>query len=442
MIRLTQPGHATGTAARQLPRRGRAAIPNPTQRRALKRARGVRLLPAAIITAAGLAGPSTAGAATELELSSGGLVVIGDAFANSIEVRRVGDGYRVRDSAARLTIQNGSPCFFTSSASPPHEAKCLRSSEVGVRVEGRAGRDQLTIVGGTRAAALDGEGGDDTLIGGPGPDSLRGGPGADLLLAGPGNDVMKGEAGPDRLEGGPGVDTVNYSERVTTLNITLPIDSFEARADDGNLTDGLPGLRDTIAPDVENAIGGDGDDTLVGNNAANTLNGRNGSDALFGRSADDVLNGGLGADVLNGNDGSDRAFYGDRTTPITVTFDGLPNDGDPTQDALISASIPGLTSGDLDNVATDVEGAVGGAADDTLIGDDGPNRLAGGGGDDTLDAQGGDDDVDGGDDDDMLRGGSGADDISGGAGRDGVSYVDPERIQRPRTRQRKPQQRN
>jgi Ca2+-binding RTX toxin-like protein len=106
---------------------------------------------------------------------------------------------------------------------------------------------------------------------------------------------------------------------VTTLNITLPTDAFAARADDGNLSDGLPGLRDAIAPDVEDVIGGDGDDTLVGNNAANVLNGRGGNDALFGRGGDDLLNGGLGADVLTGNDGNDRAFYGDRTTPISAT---------------------------------------------------------------------------------------------------------------------------
>jgi Ca2+-binding RTX toxin-like protein len=169
----------------------------------MQRARGVRLLSALIVTVALLAGPSAAGAATEVELGGGGLLVIGDPFANDIEVRRVGDGYRVRDSAARLTIQSGSPCFFTSSATPPHEAKCLRSSEVAVSVASRAGGDEITIVGGTEDALLDGEGGDDTLVGGPGRDTLRGGPGADLLRAGDGDDLMSGEAGPDRLDGGP-----------------------------------------------------------------------------------------------------------------------------------------------------------------------------------------------------------------------------------------------
>ena len=146
----------------------------------------VPLLTVALVAAL----PGAASAATTISLSSSRPTVIGDAFANAIVVRRLSDGYSVADPRARLEIEPGAPCFFTSNASPPHEAKCLRSSELDVSVAGRAGDDELTVTGGARAAFLDGEAGADHLQGGPGPDTLRGGAGADLLLGGGDDDLL------------------------------------------------------------------------------------------------------------------------------------------------------------------------------------------------------------------------------------------------------------
>src|SRR5213075_615176 len=104
---------------------------------------------------------------------------------------------------------------------------------------------------------------------------------------------------------------------------------------------------DAVVPDVENVIGGSGDDTLIGSADANVLSGG------FG---DDTLDGGAGADVLNGGPGTaDLADYSGRAAanPVTVTLDGVANDGG---------------SGENDNVGTDVENIDGGAGDDTLIG--------------------------------------------------------------------------
>ena len=155
-----------------------------------------------------LAAPAGANAATSVDLTGDTLTVTGDAFANRIEVRRVSDGYLVRDPLATLAIETSSRCRFTSTASV-HDAKRTLASEADVRIEGRAGDDALTVVGGTRGAILDGENGADTLTGGPGPETLRGGPGG------------------DDFHGGGGIDTVTYSERINAaVNITLPVDAL------------------------------------------------------------------------------------------------------------------------------------------------------------------------------------------------------------------------
>ena len=64
----------------------------------------------------------------------------------------------------------------------------------------------------------------------------------------------------------------------------------------------------TIAHNVtiENAKGGDGDDSITGNGASNRLAGRGGDDLISGRGGSDRLAGGADSDVLNGGGGADR----------------------------------------------------------------------------------------------------------------------------------------
>ncbi len=50
--------------------------------------------------------------------------------------------------------------------------------------------------------------------------------------------------------------------------------------------------------DIENVIGGGGNDTLVGSGGANSLSGGDGNDHLDGRGGKDILTGGEGADVF------------------------------------------------------------------------------------------------------------------------------------------------
>ena len=110
------------------------------------------------------------------------------------------------------------------------------------------------------------------LIGGDAADSLSGSEVANTLDGGPGGDLLAGLAG---------ADTVTYATR--TEAVTVAIDGL---ATDGGASDGA---ADDVAADVENLVGGRGDDSLTGSAAANRLTGGLGADVLRGLGRNDVL---------------------------------------------------------------------------------------------------------------------------------------------------------
>lgn len=80
---------------------------------------------------------------------------------------------------------------------------------------------------------------------------------------------------------------------------------------------------------IEDAFGGDGDDTLTGNNADNSLSGARGDDVLSGGAGDDTLTGGAGADrfIFVAGDGNDRLTDFDALSDVLV-LDGIAGIGD------------------------------------------------------------------------------------------------------------------
>lgn len=98
------------------------------------------------------------------------------------------------------------------------------------------------------------------LIGGDGDDLLIGGPADDVIEGGAGQDILGGGGGADELHGGPGDDLVTYVDRIGRDDALL--------ARRGGVTvrpgvaggSGARGEGDTIAPDVEQFEGGDGND--------------------------------------------------------------------------------------------------------------------------------------------------------------------------------------
>jgi Ca2+-binding RTX toxin-like protein len=69
---------------------------------------------------------------------------------------------------------------------------------------------------------------------------------------------------------------------------------------------------------IENAVSGDGNDTLLGNDVANELHGMRGNDTLDGGLGDDILWGGTGDDLFVYYDGDGADWIGDFTAGLGV----------------------------------------------------------------------------------------------------------------------------
>jgi Ca2+-binding RTX toxin-like protein len=200
-------------------------------------------------------------------------------------------------------------------------------------IDGGAGNDTIVggdandvIVGGRGNDQIDGGSGRDLLSGGDGKDKLHGQDGDDTLFGCAGNDGLSGGAGADQFFGGRGSDTVDYSDRSDDLLIMIG-DFIRPEAWPtlgGEVAmpypqhvevDTLAGCGwaegDNISTDVENAIGGSGNDVITGSAVANVLVGNRGNDSIYGA---------LGLDTLYGNDGDDELFAADQR-------DGFPTVG-------------------------------------------------------------------------------------------------------------------
>lgn len=136
-----------------------------------------------------------------------------------------------------------------------------------------------------------------------------------------------------------------------------------------------------------------------------------GSDVVAGGLESDDINaasctgspcqGAEGSDSFTGGPGIDAVTYAHRVNQVTVTLDGLANDGE---------------SGEQDSVGLDIEDIVGGDGGDTLVGSSSANSLDGG-----SDFGGGGDVLDGAEGDDLLFGGlGGSDELIGGPGDDSL----------------------
>jgi Ca2+-binding RTX toxin-like protein len=190
-----------------------------------------------------------------------------------------------------------------------------------------------TISGGSNRDTIDGGPGNDSLIGNNGNDSLIGGLGSDILIGARGNDYLVGDTdsadttgfGADDIHGNSGNDFVDYHGRNDPLRITMDDDI----ANDGG-NNGAEG--DNVHTDVENCLGGNGNDRIVGNNSSNFLSGSGGNDSLRGEGGIDKLIGNTGTDTLKGDSDIDLFFMSDGTADVFDT--ALDGAGHPITDFL------------------------------------------------------------------------------------------------------------
>ncbi len=250
------------------------------------------------------------------------------------------------------------------------------------------------------------------VFGGQGDDHLMGNAKANTLLGYLGDDVLNGMAGKDTLGsgtgsmdgsdvfiGGAGVDTV---DEFHIGNLVLSIDGVANDRVAGDPSEGV----DNIHTDVENVLGGLGNDRITGDAAANLLGGGAGDDTLIGGGGNDVLEPGVGTDTLTGGPGVDAASFADATAAITADL------------------LAGSSAGDGDDSLAGIERLLGSPFDDHLVGSQGPNRLTGGAGDDHLQGLSGNDALVGGDGDDDLDGGPGSDTCTQGPGSGSVTHCE------------------
>lgn len=198
-----------------------------------------------------------------------------------------------------------------------------------------------------------------TLKGNDGDDTLIGSAHRDLLEGGNGNDTLGSGLGNDTVIGGAGIDTVSYSDRSNAVKVSLDATKLWEAGQNGE-----PGENDSLATDIENLVGGAGDDFLRGSSAANIIRGGAGTDIiegalgndslygeadadrLYGSPGNDMLVGGAGADVLVGGDGDDFLDSSDSpaTSDTTIDCDGVNDSADTagtspgTSDALVKDS--------------------------------------------------------------------------------------------------------
>jgi Ca2+-binding RTX toxin-like protein len=299
------------------------------------------------------------------------------------------------------------------------------------------------------------------------PSELWGGNNNDELLGGSANDWIYGEAGRDEiwgrggnnhLEGGAGNDEYEFAIQ-STAEIdfiveapSLDIDRLDFASFDAPINVDLANIAEQVVnanhltlqlssgTGIENAYGGDFDDTIRGNSRDNELAGNVGNDNLFGRTGHDRLYGGEdddrlvgdeGNDTLDGDVGNDTYFFGGMnlgTDTIveaanldtdTLDFSGMKHYGltiDLTKyGSGYAVDSPYLKLLLVNNTA--IENVYGTNYRDTIIGNGRDNRLYGRDGNDEITGGGGADYLSGGVGDDQFWTDA-LDQVYGNAGRD------------------------
>ena len=215
--------------------------------------------------------------------------------------------------------------------------------------------------------------------------------GNDSFLGSNGNDYFRGEGGNDTIAGGAGTaDRASYSELGAARSVTVNLALGGATVSGGIGNDSLI--------NIENILGGAGNDSILGDGNTNYF---------FGLGGDDTLSGAEGNDTFEGSSGNDFASYATANDTIEAF---LSNNAD-----------PGRAEGaDGSDQLFGIEGLIGGNSSDTLSGNSAVNTLMGGDGNDSLVGGGGNDllDYGAGNDEFVFRSGFHTDDLTlmGGAG--------------------------
>jgi Ca2+-binding RTX toxin-like protein len=169
-----------------------------------------------------------------------------------------------------------------------------------------AGRDQVDVWIGDEV--------EDSISG---IEAIFGGANSDLLIGDSMNNYFQGGDGDDLLDGLGGRDAVDYSDKSSSVRVTLS----EERA----TTVRVGGLDEDRIRNFEDVIGGSAGDILTGDTLSNYLEGGAGRDTISGSGGADHLAGGVGHDVLRGGQGADFFYF--FVTPADADSDRIKDFG-------------------------------------------------------------------------------------------------------------------
>jgi Ca2+-binding RTX toxin-like protein len=314
------------------------------------------------------------------------VTVQGDSNVNNYIVDSNNGRVRVAEGGASITVSNSTSTINVLGGSADDVITINSIADVRalvLNIDGQADNDTITAVDaniGDVRLRLNGGNGNDTITGSRDNDTINGDNGDDSLIGGLGNDLVDGGEGDDTMAGDGGNDSL--------LGNT------------GN---------DSVA-------GGDGDDLVFGNLGNDTLGGDDGNDTISGGFGDDILNGNSGDDLLEGGQDNDKLLGGSGSDSL---------DGDTGDDTIRGQSDNDfIKGGDGDDMVFGDSGddiVDGGDGDDWLQLGNGDDIVSGGDGLDTINGEGGNDTILGGNGADNQIGGSGIDSLYGEEGDDSLN---------------------
>jgi Ca2+-binding RTX toxin-like protein len=435
---------------------------------------------AVVLAAGALAAPTAANAAVTSNVNTNTLTVASDQAADTITLAAAGGFITVNGQATTLAANDQARIAVDGAGGDDTvDATALAAADYGsLTINGGDGDDLLS--GGADADGLNGNGGDDRLVGFKNTvpnttDVVTGGDGNDTMVwnNGDGTDVNDGDDGDDEVEvnGALTADDAFIAKpgvqpgRVQFNRLNLVAFGIDFSAE--RLTVNGLGGNDSFAPDPANPTGlagltsltlngGTGTDALTGGDGADLITGGDDGDALDGGGGDDRVVGDRGSDTLSGGNGDDALVWnnGDGTDVADgdAGFDRVEINGSPTAGDVftIAPAAGGRVRFDRTNlvpffldIATseelDVNGlggddqfsaqpgtglamiVNGNEGNDALSGSERPDALIGGSGNDRVSGGSGNDRVSGGPGRDRVSGGSGPDRVSGGSGNDRLS---------------------
>jgi Ca2+-binding RTX toxin-like protein len=167
--------------------------------------------------------------ATAVQNLDGSVDVVGTKKADDIHVALNADGVHLDVSHNLLLIGSfdlSTVTLLRIDAGKGNDSVHLDANVmVNAQINGNKGNDIL--VGGGGADVLLGAQGKDSLTGGDGDDQLDGGVASDLLFGGNGNDHLQGGNGKDVLDGGLGNDLITGGKSLDSITGGEGADTFD-----------------------------------------------------------------------------------------------------------------------------------------------------------------------------------------------------------------------